>query len=139
MIRGPEIKLLPTIFVRFLSIGEVRAPEGRQKGHLGALSIDFSAMVADRHHASKMRPHIIRRSDRRWRTRERLLHLFGDRPRSHTSPSVALRHSKHPYNFYPGLWWWSAVSTGLLGAFLMRDGDRLSATLVGKSIDKAPK
>ena len=83
-------KIITDHFVRFLGTWRVRAPEGRQKGHLGALSIDFSAMVADRHHASKMRPHIIRRSDRRWRTRERLLHLFGDRPRSHTSPSAAL-------------------------------------------------
>ena len=83
-------KNLADHFVRFLGTWRVRAPEGRQKGHLGALSIDFSAMVADRHHASKMRPHIIRRPDRRWRTRERLLHLFGDRPRSHTSPSAAL-------------------------------------------------
>ena len=90
MVRGPEKKILPTFLFRLLGTWRVRAPEGRQKGHLGALSIDFSAMVADRHHASKMRPHIIRRSDRRWRTRERLLHLFGDRPRSHTSPSAAL-------------------------------------------------
>ena len=90
MVRGPEKKILPTFLFRLLGTWRVRAPEGRQKGHLGALSIDFSAMVADRHHASKMRPHIIRRSDRRWRTRERLLHLFGDRPRSYTSLSVAL-------------------------------------------------
>ena len=87
---GPEKKNLADSVLRCLGTWRVRAPEGRQKGHFGALSIDFSAMVADRHHASKMRPHIIRRSDRRWRTRERLLHLFGDRPRSHTSPSAAL-------------------------------------------------
>ena len=84
------------------------------------MSIDFSAMVADRHHASKMRPHIIRRSDRRWRTRERLLHLFGDRPRSHTSPSAALGIR----TIISGA---VVVERGVhraLGVFLMRDGDR---------------
>ena len=75
---------------RFLLSSRVRAPKGPQKNHFDALSIDFPAKVADRHHASKMRPHIIRCPEQRWRKRERLLHLFGDRPRLYTSLSVAL-------------------------------------------------
>ena len=40
--------------------------------------------------SSKMRPNIVRRPEQHRRTRKRLLHLFSDCPRSHTSPSVAL-------------------------------------------------
>ena len=37
-----------------------------------------------------MRPNIVQRPEQHRRTRKRLLHLFSDCPRSHTSPSVAL-------------------------------------------------
>ena len=40
--------------------------------------------------SSKMRPNIVQRPEQHRRTRKRLLHLFSDCPRSHTSPSVAL-------------------------------------------------
>jgi len=54
MVRGPEIKLSPTILFDFWVLGEL----GPQKGAKKAIDriILTATMVADRHHASKKTP-----------------------------------------------------------------------------------
>ena len=72
-----------TFFDYFLGFGPKKGP---QRAIL-ALVERFSGQGG---RSSKMRPNIVRRPEQHRRTRKRLLHLFSDRPRSHTSPSVAL-------------------------------------------------
>ena len=72
-----------TFFDYFLGFGPKKGP---QRAIL-ALVERFSGQGG---RSSKMRPNIVQRPEQHRRTRKRLLHLFSDCPRSHTSPSVAL-------------------------------------------------
>ena len=72
-----------TFFDYFLGFGPKKCP---QRAIL-ALVERFSGQGG---RSSKMRPNIVRRPEEHRRTRKRLLHLFSDCLRSHTSPSVAL-------------------------------------------------
>ena len=54
--QGDQNNFLTDQMSRFWPSSRVRAPKGPKKDHFDALSIDFPAKVADRHHASKMRP-----------------------------------------------------------------------------------
>ena len=86
LVWGTKIIFLPTRcrgFGLVLELGPQKCP----KRAILELVDRFSGQGG---RSSKMRPNIVRRPEQHRRTRKRLLHLFSDYPRSHTSPSVAL-------------------------------------------------